>query len=66
MVQREHATPGHGWQKGRVRPLSDLGNRTPETHLQKANSLTKEEVELKLKKNSERMFGLMVIFIIKW
>lgn len=65
MVQREHATPGHGWQKGRVRPLSDLGNRTPETHLQKANFLTKE-VELKLKKNSERMFGLMVIFIIKW
>lgn len=65
MVQREHATPGHSWQKGRVSPLSDLGNRTPETHLQKANFLTKE-VELKLKKNSERMFGLMVIFIIKW
>lgn len=67
VVPREHATPGPGWKKDGAGPLSGLGKRMPETHLQKANFLTKGEVKLKLKKNSEQIFGLTVIyFTVRW
>lgn len=45
-----------------ARHLSDTGNRTPETHWQKTDALTEEKI--KLKKNFEWTFGLMVLYFI--
>ena len=47
-----------------ARHLSDAGNRTPETHLQKTDALTEEKIKLKLKRNLEWTFGLMVLYFI--